>query len=162
MGTKTWIDKTLQINSGSYGILCISTSDMRTKGFDLQTFSYTDCGGKHQHNNFTLTLAKAHKVASTLYRFGTTKQKIEPMILEQEHSTRGRLLLRMFTANKLDLSIDSYMVNSGQLSLSRKQAKKLAGYIYFWIGESLIGTRRIKKKATSWLERDLNDITQKR
>jgi hypothetical protein len=106
-----------------------------------------------------LTLPKAYKVATELYKFATTKQKIEFLTLKQEHSVRGELYLRMFKPSHLDLSIDSYPVNEGQLSLTKKQAKKLAGYLFFWIGESLIGTKRVKKPATSYLVRDLNDIT---
>ena len=154
--SKTWINKKLRINPGE--ILEIDTSEMSTRGFDLRTI--VSRHGRNDHLCFTLTLPKAYKVAVELYKFATTKQEIEFLRLKQEHSGRGELFLRMFKPSRLDLSIDSFPVNEGQLSLSKKQAKKLAGYMFFWIGESLIGTKRIKKKATSYFVRDINDIME--
>lgn len=153
----TWISKRFQINDGSYGILTINAGGYGGGEFDLTTFSYIDCGGNHQHNNFSLKLAGAIKMASVLYLFATTKKSIDHLILEQEYKTRGKLHLRMFKLNRLDLSISDFPINKGQLSLTRKQAKKLAGYLFYWAGERMIGMRRIKQSARTISVRDIND-----
>ena len=156
----TWINKTLQINSESYGRLYIhGTSGTKTDDLTLTTFSFVDCGGKYQWNNFSLTTVTAFILARNLYEFATHKKKLKiQLVLEQQYKTRGRLFVNVASNSTVQLSIDRYICGpKGQLSLTKKQAKKLAGYLFFWLGEILIGQRKVKIPAKTKQVFDIND-----
>ncbi len=130
--------------------------------FELTIYSYSDWGGKHQHNNFALTVDKAIKVAEKLYQFATNGKKRKQshlLTLEQEYKSRGKLFIK--ASNELVLSIGSYESSDGTLTLTKKQAKKVAGYLFFWAGEKLIGTRKVKVPAKTSFVLDINDIYNK-
>ena len=85
-----WINKGLQINPGSYGILRLNAwaDGCGSNEFELTIYSYIDCGGKHQHNNFSLTANGCIKVAEVLYHFGMSRNKHKEeylLELEQEY-----------------------------------------------------------------------------
>ncbi len=150
-----WISKKLQINPGSYGVLTLSGSSCMRESFTMCMYSYTDCGGRHEHNNFDLTPDKAIKVASFLYKYSMSRKtkKREAVYVNQKYAARGDMKLSLEMDDKLHMEIDS-----GLLKLSRKQAKRVAGYLFFWAGEAFIGTisAKIPARTEKWF--DINDI----
>ena len=157
-----WINKSLQINEGSYGILSINAhvncNDKEPllkwlrgyNHFDLTTFSYINAGGEHEHHNFTLTTKNGIKFANVLYEYATKKKSYkedeELLCLEQKYKIRGKLFLSFNSeSGLLDLNLaDVWYYGGGLVSLNKKQAKQLSGYIYFWMGQYLIGQKTIK------------------
>ncbi|GAG92028.1 unnamed protein product, partial [marine sediment metagenome] len=79
--------------------------------------------------------------------------------LEQEFKQRGNFFLVIDAGCKLIMSIGTYSESSysGNLTLTKKQAKKLAGYLFFWAGEMLVGKRKIKIPAETSYIFDIND-----
>ena len=137
----TWISKTLQINPGSYGVLKIHVDSVMERAFRLTTYSYTDCGGNHDHNNFSFpSVDKIIEAAKFLYDFSIARviKERKTLYVQQEHKIRGELCLSVELNGRLELLIDG-----GKLVLTKKQAKKLSGYLFFSAGEILIGTRKI-------------------
>lgn len=154
----TWINKGLQINPGSYGVLRINANSepgcMHGIDFMMTIYSYIDCGGKHDHNNFSFgTPSKAIKAAEILYHFATTRKRLNQECffeLDQQYKQRGKFYLIIDKNNKLTISIGTYAGSSysGNLTVTKKQAKKIAGYLFFWAGEVLIGKRKVKHPAS--------------
>lgn len=157
-----YINKSLQINPCSYGRLNIVANSVMEGGFIFTTYSYTDAGGKHQHNNFHIDTAnQAIEIATALYLFTTNRKKPKEekllLMLKQKHESRGELFLSIRKDNQLMLSIGRYISSDGQLALTKKQAKKIAGYLFFWAGESFIGKRKIKAPAKTSYILDIDD-----
>ena len=151
-----WINKRLQINEGSYGILMINAhvNDAHySTGFELTTYSYTEGGGKHSHNKFTLTPKDSIKFANALYEYRTPKN--DTIVLKQKHEIRGELFLKRENG-KMILTIGNYA--GGVVCLDKGQAKKLAGYVYYWFGQHLIGLKKVKIPANVKNKLDVNDL----
>lgn len=158
-----WIHKRLQINPGSYGILGLDAGNvMEGTGFKLLIYGYVDCGGKHEHNCFTLLLANALKVANTLVEFAGSRQEVREerrrMILEQEHKGRGTLYLNVMSSNALRIGIGTYEGTCASVTLTSKWARKVAGYLFFWAGAEMLGKRSVKVPARRAKVLDINDI----
>lgn len=158
----TWLDKTLQINDGSYGILCLSAHSNHkhyTTEFNFKTFSFTDCGGKHEHHNFTLTIRKALRVANALMTFKQNTQ----MSVTQEYTSRGQLHL-VCDGKKMSLSIGTFSESSysGCVYMTKVQARKVAGYIFYWLGEHLVGQIEVTIPRQKKKILDTNDVMREK
>lgn len=151
-----WINKRLQINEGSYGVLSIDAkvnNEHWSTEFTLTTYEYVDTGGKHGHCNFTLTPKSAIPFAEILYEFRELENIVE---FEQEHKIRGKLFLEKH--NKyIRLNIGTYSSCGGFVCLNKKQSIRLAGYVYYWIGQYLIGLKKTKIPAHIEKKLDVND-----
>jgi len=146
--------KSLQINKGSYGVLRINShvnDSHYTTEFDLTTYKHTQCGGHHEHCKFTLTPKDAVEFANVLFAFRVPKEGFK---LEQEHENKDELWLAKENS-KIVLTIGSYL--GGTVLLNRKQAKRLAGYVYYWIGQHFIGLKTIKIPKCIKKKLDIND-----
>ena len=143
-----WINKKLQINNGSYGVLSINAyvNDQHyPPEFNMTIYSYTQCGGNHEHNNFTLKTKDAFRFAQALYSFKTPKEGMKAF--KQEYSGRGEMHIEKENTKML-LNIGGGFASScvgGTVKLSKSQSKKLAGYIMFWLGQYLIGQKKVIK-----------------
>jgi len=155
----TWIHKKLQINKGTYGVLDILGDDLE---FTFTFYSYVNCGGNHMHHNFTFkSVMDAIKVADILYSYGTSRKRLPPeeeivLTLKQKYDVRGELVISRSITEGLTFRSAEYGVG-GKLHINREQARKIAGYIFFWVRERLIGTRKEKRPAETVQVFDIND-----
>jgi hypothetical protein len=126
--------------------------------FDMSIYSYTDCGGRHDHNTFSLKVNKAVEIAMFLYKYSMMRvvKERETFYAKQEYDIRGELKLSIELNGSLIMEIDS-----GCLTLDKAQAKKVAGYLFYWAGEKLIGKVELDVPATKQEILDLSDSEQK-
>lgn len=161
-----WIHKRLQINPGSYGILGLDAGNvMEGTGFKLLIYGYVDCGGKHEHNCFTLQVHNAMKVANILLEYVNSRNKTikegRLLTVEQEYTVRGTLYISIEESKALRIGIGTYQGNCASVTLNRSQARKVAGYLFFWAGAEMLGKRKVKVAARKGEVLDINDIVVK-
>ncbi len=153
-----WIHKRLQVNPGSYGILGLDAGNvMEGPHFKLLIYGYIDCGGKHEHNWFYLTVHNALRVAGNLVAFADKYKVIQEqnlLTLKREYESRGTLYIRVESSNALRIGIGTYEGTCASVTLTRKQARKVAGYLFFWAGTEMLGKRSVQVL-------DINDIVVK-
>ncbi len=154
-----WIHKRLQVNPGSYGILGLDAGNvMEGTGFRFLIYGYIDCGGKHEHNWFYVGVHKALQVAGNLVVFADNHRiSRELLTLTQEHEGRGKLFVQVLTPSILRMGIGTYEGTCASVEMNRKQARKVAGYLFFWAGAEMLGKRKVKVPARKAKVLDIND-----
>lgn len=154
-----YINKKLQISKGSYGTLSICGND---RYIEFNILSYVNCGGRHQHNIFEFKTDKdAVKTSELLYAYGTSRKRPpkEPVVLvelEQQYTCRGEFRLTLDPDGGIFMQTGSEY-SGGRLTLSKAQARKVAGYLMYWVGSRLIGTRTVRHPARTEQVFDITD-----
>ena len=105
-----------------------------------------------------MTTKNAIRFANALLEF----KKDTDLSFKQEYSSRGGLFL-IKEKDEMTLSIGTYCnsLYSGNVYLTKVQAKKLAGYVYFWDGQYLIGEVTVKHHYKKKVL-DINDVLLKK
>ena len=161
-----WIHKRLQVNPGSYGILGLDAGNGMEGGeFTFTVYGYIDAGGKNEHNNFTLDVDNAIEVANTLLEYVNSRDKtlLEErglLTVEQEYILRGTLYISIGENKALRMGIGTYQATCAAVTLNKKQARKVAGYLFFWAGAEMLGKRKVVVPERKARVLDINDIIE--
>lgn len=142
------IKKSLQINSGSYGVLSID--DFDDGQLRLTEYKYTQAAGKHEHINLYLSPRKAMRLAIALYQFsiGVPIRKDWYMMCHRNgvaasvdpnvYLVADRGLNMRFGRDKFGFSFDA------QLIMTSIQARQVACILFYWASIKIMRKKRVR------------------